>query len=134
MEVAVQYGKLMKKPSWIRLDAEITLMGSFIVASGLIGYLLALISNVVPLSLDSFLVTAVSSFLISATLVVVGVGMVYLNKPHNLKSILWLPFIYFYWMLQTFIAAFAFFKFVFRRPKKWIKTHKTGKQTESFTL
>lgn len=134
MEVAVQYGKLMKKPSWIRLDAEITLMGSFIVASGLIGYLLALVSNVVPLSLGSFLVTAVSSFLISAALVLVGVGMVYVNKPHSFKSLLWLPFIYFYWMLQTFIAAFAFFKFVFRRPKKWIKTNKTGKQTESFTL
>lgn len=130
MEVAVSYGKLMRKPSWMKLDAEVTLMGSFIIASGLLGYFLALISSFVSLPLDSVFVTAVSSFLISATLVVIGVGMVYLNKPHNLKSLLWVPFIYLYWMLQTFIAAYALFQIVFQRPKTWIRTAKSGKQTE----
>ncbi|MBN2259984.1 MAG: glycosyltransferase family 2 protein [Clostridiales bacterium] len=130
MEVAVQYGKLMKKPSWMKLDAEVTLMGSFIIASGLMGYFLALISSFVPLALDSVFATAVSSFLITATLVLVGVGMICVSKPHNFKSILWVPFIYLYWMLQTFIAAYALFQLVFRRPRNWIRTTKTGKQTE----
>jgi cellulose synthase/poly-beta-1,6-N-acetylglucosamine synthase-like glycosyltransferase len=131
MEVAVQYGRLMRKPSWMKLDAEVTLMGSFIIAAGLIGYLMAVASYFVPVSVDSFLVGAVSSCLVTATLVLVGVGLVFVSKPRGLKSLLWLPFIYLYWMLQTFIAAYALFQIAFRRPRRWIRTVKTGKTTDS---
>ena len=130
MEVAVQYGKLMRKPSWMKLDAEVTLMGSFLIAAGLIGYFLALVSYFVPLSFDSLLVTAVTSSLVTAMLILVGLGLVYVNKPHRLRSLLWVPFMYLYWMLQTFIAAYALFQIVFRRPRHWIKTVKTGKTTD----
>ena len=94
------------------------------------GYFMALVSYFVPIPVDSLLVTAVSSFLVTAMLIVVGVGLVYVNKPHRLRSLLWLPFIYLYWMLQTFIAAYALFQIIFRRPRTWIKTAKTGKTTD----
>ena len=130
MEVALQYGKLMKKPSWIRFDAEITLLGSFFIASGLIGYLLALFSNFIPIPFDSLMVTAVSSLLVTVTLILIGLGLVFVSKPHKLRNLLWVPFIYLYWMLQTVIAAYALVQLVFHRPKKWAKTMKTGKTTE----
>jgi len=129
MEVAMQYGKLLKKPTLIKLDAEITLLGSFIIASGLIGYLMALFSYFIPLSFGSLLVTAVSSLLVTATLVLVGVGLFCVSKPRKIRNLLWLPFIYLYWILQTFIASYALFQIVFRRPRQWIKTVKTGKTT-----
>ena len=130
MEVAVHYGKLMRKPSLMKLDAEITLVGSFLIAAGLIGYLMALVSYFVPFIVDSLLITAFSSFLVTAMLILVGFGLVYVSKPRSFKSLLWLPFIYLYWMLQTFIAAYALYQIVFRRPKSWIKTVKTGKTTD----
>ncbi len=131
MEVAMQYGKLLKKPSLMKLDAEITLFGSFIIASGLIGYMLAMFSYFIPVSIDSLLITIISSSLVTLTLVLVGMGLVYVSKPHKLRNLLWLPFIYLYWMLQTFIASYALFQIVFRRPRQWIKTTKTGKMTSS---
>ena len=134
MEVAMRYGRLMKRPSLMKLDAEVTLLGSFIIASGLMGYLLALVGYFVPFGLDGFILTAVSSLLVSVTLVLVGLGLVCVSKPHRVRNLLWVPFIYLYWMLQTFIAAYALFLLVFRRPKNWVKTKKTGKQTEKLLL
>ena len=130
MEVALQYGKLMRKPSWIRFDAEFTLMGSFFIASGLIGYVLALFSNFIPVPFDSWIFTAVSSLLVTVTLVLIGLGLVFKSKPHKMSNLLWVPFIYMYWILQTLIAAYALVQLVFRRPKDWAKTRKTGKTTE----
>jgi cellulose synthase/poly-beta-1,6-N-acetylglucosamine synthase-like glycosyltransferase len=130
MDVALHYGRLMRKPSFMRLDAEVTLLGSFIIASGLMGYLLALLSYFVPFGVDGLFVTAVSSSLVSVTLVLVGVGLVCVSRPYRLRNLLWLPFIYLYWMLQTFIAAYALFQLVFRRPRRWVRTVKTGKTTE----
>ena len=130
MEVALHYGKLLRKPTLMKFDAEITLLGSFIIASGLIGYLLAMFSYFIPVSFDFLLVTAVSSLLVTATLVLVGVGLVCVSKPRKVRSLLWLPFIYLYWILQTFIAAYALFQLVFRRPRQWIRTVKTGKTTD----
>lgn len=133
MEVALQYGKLMNKPSWIRFDAEITLLGSFFIAAGLIGYLLALFSNFSPIPLDSSMVTVLSSFLVTVTLVLIGLGLVLVSKPHKLRNLLWVPFIYMYWMLQTVIATYALLQLVFQRPKRWAKTMKTGKTTEQIS-
>jgi cellulose synthase/poly-beta-1,6-N-acetylglucosamine synthase-like glycosyltransferase len=130
MEVAAQYGKLIRKPTWMKLDAEVTLAGSFLIASGLIGYFLALVSYFVPLCLDSFLISAISSCVVTGMLVVVGVGLVCISKPRRVRSLLWLPFIYLYWLLQTFIAAYALFQIAFRVPKRWVRTAKTGKITD----
>ena len=130
LDAGIQYGKLMKKPNLVRLDAEITLFGPLFVAFGLFGYLFSLFSGFVPFALDSFLASAVSSGLISFSLMLIGLGLVFVNKPRSFGSLLWVPFIYFYWMLQTFIASFALFQLVFRRPKRWIRTAKTGKTTE----
>ena len=52
--------------------------------------------------------------------------MVYSSKPRRLRSVLWLPFVYVYWFIQNFIAAYAFLQIVLMRPRVWCRTKKTG--------
>jgi hypothetical protein len=40
--------------------------------------------------------------------------------------VLWLPFVYFYWCLQAFIALYALLLIVLRKPRRWVKTDKKG--------
>jgi hypothetical protein len=40
--------------------------------------------------------------------------------------VLWLPFVYFYWCLQAFIALYALLLIVLRKPRQWAKTDKKG--------
>jgi hypothetical protein len=52
--------------------------------------------------------------------------LVYVTKPRKMANLLWLPFIYFYWSLQAFIALYAVLLILFRRPRQWLKSEKTG--------
>jgi hypothetical protein len=63
--------------------------------------------------------TAVSIFSI-------GIALAASEKPIRLRNILWIPFIYVYWLIQMFIAGWAFLKLVFRRKRVWTKTVKQG--------
>ena len=62
----------------------------------------------------------------SITLLVFGLALAYATRPIKIKNVLWLPFIYFYWSLQAFIAFYAMLLIALRRPRKWMKTEKTG--------
>jgi membrane protein implicated in regulation of membrane protease activity len=55
-----------------------------------------------------------------------GVALIYASKPRKVRSLLWLPFIYFYWSLQAFIALYALLLILLRRPRRWVKTEKKG--------
>jgi len=57
-----------------------------------------------------------------------------MDKPISFKNILWIPFIYFYWVLQVAIAGWALLQIAFRRPKVWKKTDKCGAVTADFDL
>jgi hypothetical protein len=59
-------------------------------------------------------------------LFVCGLALIYSSKPRKAVDVLWLPFIYVYWSLQSFIALYAMLLIVLRRPKRWIKTEKKG--------
>jgi len=59
-------------------------------------------------------------------LAVCGLALAYATKPRRLSNLLWLPFIYFYWSLQAFIALYALLLVCLRRQRRWIKTEKTG--------
>jgi len=65
------------------------------------------------------------------TLFVVGLALIYTSKPRKAASLLWLPFIYFYLSSQAFIAFYALLLILLRRPRRWVKTEKTGLASNS---
>jgi cellulose synthase/poly-beta-1,6-N-acetylglucosamine synthase-like glycosyltransferase len=128
MEVAFKYGRLMAKLSRKSLDAEATLFGPFILIASLTGYLVALYGLFAPLFTDVFwqAVMQLTALATTLTLLTCGFALMYLSKPRRASNLLWLPFVYFYWTLQAFIALYAAMLILFRRPRKWIKTEKTA--------
>jgi len=129
MEAGLKYGKLLKSPNKISLDAEVTMAGPFVFLSFVMGYLIPLVAFVLPYNVDfgSMLFANLTSVLTFSLLALAGAVMIYSSKPRRLRSVLWLPFVYFYWFVQNFIAAFALLQIVFRRPRNWSRTRKTGK-------
>lgn len=128
MEVAFKYGKLMAKPSKISLDAEATLFGPFVLIASLLSYFAAFYMAFVPSPLDLLLrfVTQFTALIATFTMFACGLALIYSSKPRKASDVLWLPFIYFYWSLQAFIALYAVVLILLRRPRKWIKTDKKG--------
>lgn len=128
MHVAFKYGRLMAKLNMKSLDAEATLFGPFILIASLTGYLIAVYGMFAPLFMNAFWQTVMQLAALSttATLLLCGLALTYVSKPRKASNLLWLPFIYFYWSLQAFIALYAALLILMRRPLKWTKTQKTG--------
>jgi cellulose synthase/poly-beta-1,6-N-acetylglucosamine synthase-like glycosyltransferase len=128
MEVAFKYGRLMAKPGKTRLDAEATLLGPFILIASLITYVAAFSAVFVPVPLSLWLQFLMQSTAVVTTLSIFlsSLALIYASKPRKATSLLWLPFIYFYWSLQAFIAFYAMFLILLRRPRRWMKTEKKG--------
>ena len=128
MEVALRYGKLLKVFNRKCIDAEFTLVTPYLLAPGLLGYLLALYTLLVPVEYDPVftVITQVLTLSTTATLLLAGVALMYDTKPRKMRNLLWLPYIYVYWSLQTFIIAYALIQIMLKRPRKWVKTKKTG--------
>ena len=133
MEVGLKYGRLVKKLNRKRVDAELTIMGPYVVALCLASYLMALYSLVVPIPSDVvFTVMAqVASLFTFVTLLIAGLALIQVTKPLKVGNIMWLPFIYAYWSIQTFMASLALVQIVLRRPRRWTKTERTGVVTNS---
>jgi cellulose synthase/poly-beta-1,6-N-acetylglucosamine synthase-like glycosyltransferase len=128
MEVAFKYGRLMSKPSRRSFDAEATLYGPFMLIISSMTFGVALSSLFVPFPAD-LLWQIVMQFTAIATAVLLfltGLALIHVTKPKRARNLLWLPFIYFYWSLQALIAFYAAILIMFRRPRKWVKTEKTG--------
>jgi cellulose synthase/poly-beta-1,6-N-acetylglucosamine synthase-like glycosyltransferase len=132
MEVALKYGRLMSKPSMRNLDAEVTLLGPFILIAALTTYLTTFYTffSPLPFSLLLQLIMQVSVLLATLTLFLCGLALMYSSKPRKVKSLLWLPFIYFYWSLQAVISLYAVLLIMLRRPRNWSRTAKTGAMNE----
>ena len=131
MEVGLRYGRLMRCLDRRSLDAEVFFFGPLILAFSVVGYLLGTYSFLAPISFGSipkFLAQFASIFM-WATLFFAGVGLVYANKSRRLGNVKWLPFIYLYWSLQTFVALYALGQIILRRPRKWHKTARSGTVT-----
>ncbi len=132
MEVAMKYGRFLKKLERKKIDAEITLMGPYVLASFILSYALSVYISVFPIYDDIFAIsTEIMMCLSFVTLAVAGIALMYVTKPIRPKNVLWLPFIYAYWSLQCVLTSYAFLQMVFRRPKRWMKTEKTGRVTKS---
>ncbi len=128
MEVAFRYGKLMAKPDRKRIDAEATLLGPFMLIASLMPYLAVFFAffTVFPFNILWQATVQFATLTTSLTIFVSGLALIYISKPRRIKSVLWLPFIYFYWSLQAFIALYAALLILLRRPGKWVKTEKKG--------
>jgi cellulose synthase/poly-beta-1,6-N-acetylglucosamine synthase-like glycosyltransferase len=133
MEVAFRYGRLMSKPSRKRFDAEATLLGPFILVASLLSYLAASGAFFVAFPFDVLwrALMYFSVFTTTLMLLVCGFGLIYVSKPKRLRNLLWLPFVFSYWCLQSFIAMYAVLLILLRRPQQWLKTEKHGVVTSS---
>ena len=128
MDVALKYGRLMARPSRRSLDAELTLFGPIVLIVSLLAYIGTSYVTIMPFPLSVMLQFAAQLTALGATIAIFlcGLVLVYSSRPRKTSSLLWLPFIYFYWFLQTFIAVYAILLMVLRRPRRWLKTEKTG--------
>ncbi len=130
MEAAFKYGSLLERINKKTVDAEISLIGPFVMVVCLASYfnwglsLFFSAETAMPI-FSSFLVVALTS----VTLISLGVSMIFLVKPVKVKNVVWIPFMYLYWMLQTLIAAWAFLQIILRRRRVWQKTVKVGSIT-----
>jgi cellulose synthase/poly-beta-1,6-N-acetylglucosamine synthase-like glycosyltransferase len=129
MEVAFKYGRLLKTPNRKNLDAEITLYGPFILIASLLSYLVGsgAFFATYPYTVVWNVFTVFSLFAMTFVLVFCGVSLVFITRPIRLRNLFWLPFVFGYWCVQSFIAIYAALLIAFRRPGRWVKTEKSGK-------
>jgi cellulose synthase/poly-beta-1,6-N-acetylglucosamine synthase-like glycosyltransferase len=130
METALKYGRLLDKLNRRTVDAEISLGGPFMMVVSLISYLNWLFVAFFILGNTPFIdFTGIVIALTAVSLVSIGVALIASEKPIKLGNIVWIPTIYLYWLMQMFIASWAFLNLIFRRKKVWTKTAKIGVST-----
>jgi cellulose synthase/poly-beta-1,6-N-acetylglucosamine synthase-like glycosyltransferase len=127
METAIKYGRLLDNLNKRTVDAEISMAGPFMMVVSLLSYVnwffvAIFLSQSNPIINFTGLVIALTA----VSLVSIGIGLTASEKPMRIRNILWIPSIYVYWLIQMFIAGWAFLKLVFRRKRVWTKTAKTG--------
>jgi len=126
IEVGTMFGRLLKKPSLRRFDAEVTLFGTFMILLCAINYFMPFWAFFIPSTLLTVLIAQFTSLFTLFILGTVGVALACIVKPFRLRNVLWLPFIYAYWGFQSFIAMYALFQIILRRPRQWRKTARSG--------
>ncbi len=128
LEVAFKYGRLLGNVNRRTVDAEITLFLPLVAIASMFSYWFA-----------SWIVTSLSSFSVvlqvfsifsmvgtSILVVLCGFAIMYVSKPRRARGLLWVPFVFGYWCLESFLALYATLLIVFRRPRRWVKTEKSG--------
>jgi cellulose synthase/poly-beta-1,6-N-acetylglucosamine synthase-like glycosyltransferase len=131
LEVGLRFGRLMKRPSIRRFDAEMTFFSTFMILLCVLNYFAPLWAFSLP---STSVTTVIAQFTCFSTLFflgVIGVALAFMTKPFRLRNVLWLPFIYAYWGFQSFIAMYAVFEIVLRRKRRWRKTAHSGVVTEN---
>jgi len=126
IENSLRFGRLLRRLSLRRFDAEMTLFGTYLIVLCLVSYFMALWAFLLPPNFVLTGITQVTSLFTVFILAFAGVALVYVTRPRKLASLLWLPFIYVYWSFQSLIALYAMFQVVFRRPGTWSKTVRSG--------
>ena len=133
MEAALKYGRLLNKINRKTLDAEISLVGPYMMILCLISYVNWALNILFFPQTSSYLTfSAIVVALTTVSLLSVGLALVFGDKPAKAKNILWLPFVYVYWLIQVGIGSWAFLQILFRRRRVWQKTVKKGSTTSIF--
>jgi len=66
----------------------------------------------------------IAAILTGVTLASLGLSLTLYKSPITPENLVWIPFIYFYWLLQTVVAAWSLLQILLRRPRVWRKTEK----------
>lgn len=128
MDVAVKYGRLLTKINRRNLDAEATLFGPFILIASMLSYVMAfgIFLAEYPFNVMWSAFNYFSLIATTATVLLYGCALIYVSKPKKIRNLLWLPFVFGYWFIQSLIALYAGVLSLLRRPKHWIRTEKSG--------
>ncbi len=128
MEAALKYGRLLRNPRMKTIDAEVSLMGPFVMVLCLASYLNWALSMFIPMETIGLFpnLSTLAVILTSVTLFSMGTALAFMEKPTKVRNLIWIPFIYAYWFLQTVIASWALLQMVLRRRRAWQKTAKDG--------
>jgi cellulose synthase/poly-beta-1,6-N-acetylglucosamine synthase-like glycosyltransferase len=128
MEVALKYGRLLKHLDRRNLDVELTLFLPFLAIASLFLFMFASWGVFASLPFDAALDTLMvfSTFTTYILVFLAGFALIYYSKPKRVKNVLWLPFVFGYWCVQSFVAVYAGLLILFRRPRRWVKTEKSG--------
>jgi cellulose synthase/poly-beta-1,6-N-acetylglucosamine synthase-like glycosyltransferase len=127
METALKYGRLLDSLNKRTIDAEISLAGPFMMVVSLLSYInWFFVAVFLTQSTPIISLTGVIIALTAVSLISLGVALTASQRPIRLRNLLWIPSIYVYWLLQIFIAGWAFLQLVFRRKRVWSKTAKKG--------
>ncbi|MEM4653018.1 MAG: glycosyltransferase family 2 protein [Candidatus Nezhaarchaeales archaeon] len=128
MQVALKHGRLMVKLDRRNVDAELTLMGPFVLIISLISSLLTPI--ILLTSLNSEVTLQLFTWLIAIgvgiSLAIFSMTLACIPRSRRIVDILRLLFLCFYWYFEAFAAFYAMLLILSRRPQRWIKTEKTG--------
>jgi len=131
MDASFKYGTLLRRPSRKSLDAELSLLGPFMMIVGLLGYVNWGFNLLFPPDTSLLVVSSILAIaLITVTLLSIGLSAFLIMRPTKL-NLFWIPFINLYWFVLMIIACKAFLLTVLRRPRKWTKTAKIGSTTAS---
>ncbi len=127
METAIKYGRLLDTLNRRTIDAEISMAGPFMMVISLLSYInWFFVSLFLSQSNPIINFTGLVIALTAVSLVSIGIALAASEKPIKPQNILWIPFIYIYWLMQMFIAGWAFLKLIFRSKRDWTKTSKKG--------
>jgi len=126
MELGVRFGRLMRKLSVRRVDAELSLLGTYLIVLCLVSYFMAAWSLLLPPNYGLIIITRITSLFTLSMLATAGVALIYATKPLKISNLIWLPFIYAYWGFQSLIATYAIIQIILRKPRKWSKTTRSG--------
>ena len=128
LEVAFRYGRLLSHVNRRTVDAEVTLFLPLVAIASMLSFWIASWAVFSSAQFDFVLkVCTVFSYVGTLGLVVLcAFALIYSAKPRSLKSLLWLPFVFGYWSLESLLALYAVLLIVLRRPRRWVKTEKSG--------
>jgi cellulose synthase/poly-beta-1,6-N-acetylglucosamine synthase-like glycosyltransferase len=137
MEVAFKYGRLMQHLNKRTVDAEFTLFLPLVAIASMFSYSLASWAVLSAFPVDSLLKMFMNFSTVTTTALILlcGLTLIVVSKPRRVGSLLWLPFVFTYWCLESFLALYAAMLIVLRRPRNWVKTEKSGAvASPEFTL
>ena len=128
LEVGLRYGRLLSRVNRRTVDAEFTLFLPLVAIASMVSYWVAswAVFSAVEWGLVLRVFTVFSVVCTSVMIVLCGLAMIYVSKNRSLRSLLWLPFVFGYWSLETFLAVYAVLLIVFRRQRRWVKTERSG--------
>jgi cellulose synthase/poly-beta-1,6-N-acetylglucosamine synthase-like glycosyltransferase len=128
METALKYGRFLRHLNKRTLDAEFTLTFPFLAIASLFLFVLASWGVFASASFDGALrvLMGLSTFTMFVLVLLAGGALIYYSHPKRVKNLLWLPFVFGYWFAQSLVAVYAGLLILFRRPRRWVKTEKSG--------